>query len=117
MLEALRGRVHEVVSGVAVVAGAAAAADHALTRVEMRTYSDDEISRYVATGSPLDKAGAYAIQDAAFAPVARFDGCQCSVIGLPLWTVRRLLRAAAGLHASPPDLDRCASCPLREADA
>ncbi len=54
------------------------------SQVWMRAYSDAEIETYVATGDPLDKAGAYAIQHQRFAPVARLDGCFASVMGLPL---------------------------------
>ncbi len=114
MLSSLRGRTHEVITGVAVVAGERAAADHARTLVTMRQYSDAEIEHYVASGAPFDKAGGYAIQDPQFAPVERCDGCECSVIGLPLWTVGRLLRTAAGIDVDEPAYDRCAACPLRE---
>ncbi len=117
MLRSLRARTHEVITGVAVVAGERTAADHALTAVTMRRYSDAEIDLAIAGGSPLDKAGAYAIQDREFAPVERHEGCECSVIGLPLWTLRRLLRAAAGIEAAEPSYDRCAACPLRDAGA
>ncbi len=119
MLRALRGRAHEVVTGVAVV-GAAIHADHAVTRVVMRPYTDAEIEGYVATGDPFDKAGAYAIQHAGFRPVARIDGCYCNVMGLPLWTVRALLaRAAPDLPTCPPNaiFDRCRTCPLAPACA
>ncbi len=115
MLEALRGRTHEVVTGLAVIAGERVAADHARTAVTMRDYGRDEVERYIATGSPFDKAGAYAIQDAEFAPVERYEGCECSVIGLPLWTARRLLRVTAGLMGEEPAYDRCRECPLRKA--
>lgn len=54
------------------------------SQVWMRAYSDTEIEVYVASGDPLDKAGAYAIQHQRFAPVARLDGCFASVMGLPL---------------------------------
>jgi predicted house-cleaning NTP pyrophosphatase (Maf/HAM1 superfamily) len=50
----------------------------------MRPYSNDEINQYVDDGSPLDKAGAYGIQDLDFAPVARLEGCYASVMGFPL---------------------------------
>jgi septum formation protein len=110
MLEALRGRAHTVVTGVAAVHGAQAAAAHASTEVWMRDYSDAEIEAFIASGEPFDKAGGYAIQDPAFRPVARIEGCECSVIGLPLWTLRRVLRAA-GLETAPPAFERCAACP------
>jgi septum formation protein len=50
----------------------------------MRSYTDVEIAAYVATGAPLDKAGAYGIQDQPFSPVERLEGCFASVMGLPL---------------------------------
>ena len=59
----------------------------------MRRYGDEEIERYVRGGSPLDKAGAYAIQDRDFAPVERIEGCYLNVVGLPLCEVSRGLRA------------------------
>jgi septum formation protein len=89
MLKALRAHsYHEVCSGV-TVATPANAAWKLVTRLHrsqvwMRAYSDAEIESYVASGDPLDKAGAYAIQHERFAPVARLDGCFASVMGLPL---------------------------------
>ena len=114
MLAALRGRHHHVVSGIAVVAGARSGVDAVRTDVTMRDYGDAAIARYVARGEPFDKAGGYAIQDPELAPAAAIEGCICAVIGLPLWTLRRLLREAAGLDASAPSLERCRACPLRE---
>jgi predicted house-cleaning NTP pyrophosphatase (Maf/HAM1 superfamily) len=73
--------------------------------VWMRAYSDDEIARYVATGRPLDKAGAYAIQDPEFRPVARIDGCYPNVVGLPLCDLRPAL-VLAGL-LPPGEVARC----------
>ncbi|MEZ4552359.1 MAG: Maf family protein [Dehalococcoidia bacterium] len=112
-LRALRGQTHQVVSGVAVVGPEKRAVAAVVTHVTMRPYTDDDIDRYVATGSPLDKSGAYAIQDPGFAPVASYDGCMCSVIGLPLFTTRRLLREATGIETERPAYDRCRVCPLR----
>jgi predicted house-cleaning NTP pyrophosphatase (Maf/HAM1 superfamily) len=60
----------------------------------MRDYTDAEIRRYVATGDPLDKAGAYAIQHPAFAPVAAWEGCYAGIMGLPLGVAARLLGPA-----------------------
>jgi predicted house-cleaning NTP pyrophosphatase (Maf/HAM1 superfamily) len=60
----------------------------------MRDYGDPEIEAYVAGGSPLDKAGAYGIQDASMNPVARLEGCYASVMGLPLCALAALLRIA-----------------------
>jgi septum formation protein len=92
MLRALRARVHDVITGVAVVAGGRELTAAVRTRVTMRDYTDAEIDRYVATGEPLDKAGAYAVQEAGRRLVARVDGCLTNVIGLPVTTVRELLR-------------------------
>jgi septum formation protein len=112
-LQTLRGRTHQVVTGVAVVAPSGEAADVVVAHVTMRQFSDDEIDAYIATGDPLDKSGAYAIQHPTCAPAASVDGCLCSVIGLPLWMVRALLASAAHLETSVPSFERCASCPLR----
>ncbi|MXZ46140.1 MAG: septum formation protein Maf [Chloroflexi bacterium] len=113
MLEALRGRTHHVVTGVAVIADGAEATEAVTTAVTMRDYSDDEVTRYIARGEPFDKAGAYAVQDPEFAPATAVEGCRCAVIGLPLWTLRRLL-LGAGVDAKPPRLPDCLGCPHRE---
>jgi hypothetical protein len=63
----------------------------------MRSYSDEEISAYVASGDPLDKAGAYAIQHTGFQPVESMHGCYASVMGLPMCHVVRTLRKL-GIH-------------------
>ncbi|GAB4530545.1 MAG: Maf family protein [Anaerolineae bacterium] len=86
MLERLRGRAHMVYSAVTVVEmGSRRTAIHlSATTVWMREYTQAEIDAYVASGDPLDKAGAYAIQHAGFQPVARIEGCYSGVMGLPL---------------------------------
>jgi len=91
MLRALSGRSHVVMTAVAVVRSgvARAAVDH--TTVRMRRIEDGEIAAYVATGEPLDKAGAYAIQGGAQAFVENIDGALDTVIGLPVGQVRALL--------------------------
>jgi septum formation protein len=94
MLRALRGRVHEVVTAVALVeAGAAGREETAAvtTRVRMGGYTDEEIEAYVRTGEPLDKAGAYAVQGLGGRLVAQVDGCLTNVVGLPVTTTRRML--------------------------
>src|SRR5581483_8266225 len=101
MLRRLRGRVNEVVTGVAVVAGGNAHVGSEITRVLMACYPDDVIDRYVASGAPLDKAGAYAIQDADGALVEGIVGSYTNVVGLPLALTARLL-TAAGLAVSAP---------------
>ncbi len=117
MLRRLRGRTHRVVTAVAVLPAGRLRPliDHAATRVMMPRYPDEEIAASIARGDPFDKAGAYAIQDEALAPVERYDGCYCNVMGLPLWTAVRLL-AKAGLdvaHVGVTDLlPQCRGCPL-----
>ena len=108
MLRSLRGRTHEVVTGVAVTHGARLVASHGRTAVHMRPYTDTEIEAFIASGSPFDKAGGYAIQDPDFAPVARFEGCECNVIGLPLGELRRLL--AVFDVATPVPAVHCPVC-------
>ncbi len=98
MLRALRGRAHEVISGVVVVQGNRELVAHARTTVHMRGYTDQEIEAFVASGSPFDKAGGYAIQDEAFAPVACFEGCRCNVVGLSVGLLAMLLHA---FHVTP----------------
>jgi septum formation protein len=107
MLRELRGREHEVITGLAVVeVGAAGVPPRPETaavtsRVRMGDYSDADIERYVATGEPLDKAGAYAVQGLGSRLVAAVDGCLTNVIGLPLTTTRALL-ARHGLQGLLP---------------
>lgn len=92
MLASLRDEPHVVLTGLAFARGAAVVWSSVVeTAVWMRAYSDAEIARYVASGRPLDKAGAYGIQDAEFHPVSRIDGCYTNVVGLPLCEVRRAL--------------------------
>lgn len=93
MLRRLRGRYHVVYSAVTVgTPGHAATTDLVETRLTMRAYTDAEIQAYVASGDPLDKAGAYAIQHEGFDPVERIEGCYASVMGLPLCHLARRLR-------------------------
>ena len=94
MLTQLRGRTHQVYTGLALlrVSAGLLLRDLGVTDVPMRNYSDEEIRAYVATGDPLDKAGSYAIQHPGFSPVASMDGCYASVMGLPLCHLTRTLR-------------------------
>ena len=93
MLRQLRGRVHQVYTGIAVlrIRDGNLLTDVCVTDVPMRNYSDEEIEAYVASGDPLDKAGAYGIQHVGFQPVTSMRGCYASVMGLPLCHVTRLL--------------------------
>lgn len=84
MLRELRGRTHEVHTGLVVVdlANKRQVGGVHTAIVAMRNYSDQEIEAYVASGDPLDKAGAYAIQHPGFRPVAHLEGCYLGVVGL-----------------------------------
>ena len=86
MLENLRDRTHQVLSGIAVrdTKIDEIFTDMCTTQVEMRNYGEKEIEDYVASGDPMDKAGAYAIQHLGFDPVAQITGCYANVVGLPL---------------------------------
>jgi len=100
MLRQLRGRVHRVYTGLAVLrtGDGQILTDLCVTDVPMRAYSNEEIEAYVRSGDPLDKAGAYGIQHGGFRPVQVLSGCYASVMGLPLCHLTRLL-GALGLPA------------------
>jgi MAF protein len=93
MLRDLRGKSHMVYSGVSVwhPASQRMVSELGESVVWMRDYTDGEMVRYVDSGDPLDKAGAYAIQHPRFAPVERMEGCRLSVMGLPLCHLGRAL--------------------------
>ena len=104
MLLLLSGRTHQVVTGVAVVWGPASVEIAAeMTQVTMRTLSPQEVAGYVATGEPMDKAGAYAIQGYAGRWIPRIHGCYFNVVGLPLALVASLLEGAELRLASQLD--------------
>lgn len=94
MLKQLRGRTHQVYTGVAFlrVSDGTLFTELSITDVPMRNYSDEEIRAYIKTGDPMDKAGAYAIQHPDFQPVAFMEGCYAGVMGLPLCHILRALR-------------------------
>ncbi len=94
MLKQLRGRTHQVYTGVAIYRARDEKmfTELCVTDVPMRAYSDDEIAAYIKTGDPLDKAGAYAIQHAEFNPVETMRGCYAGVMGLPLCHLARALK-------------------------
>ncbi|HEY3313366.1 MAG TPA: Maf family protein [Anaerolineales bacterium] len=96
MLRRLRGNIHQVYTGIAILRAADGKlwATVVVTDVPMRHYSDAEIERYIESGDPMDKAGAYGIQNPNFQPVARMAGCYASVMGLPLCSLSRLLGEA-----------------------
>lgn len=86
MLKQLRGRKHQVYTGIAILQSKTRQTfeDICRTDVPMRNYTDQEIEAYISTGDPMDKAGAYAIQHAGFHPVEALTGCYASVMGLPI---------------------------------
>lgn len=91
MLLQLRGRKHQVYTAISLVVPAKNlwVEELCLSQVPMRHYQDAEIETYVASGDPMDKAGAYAIQHRGFHPVESFAGCFASVMGLPLCHLAR----------------------------
>ena len=91
MLAALSGRTHEVITAVAVRWQTQLALAVSTSQVSFRAIAKDEIERYVATGEPLDKAGAYAIQGQAAAFVSHLRGSYSGVMGLPLFETAELL--------------------------
>lgn len=91
MLSALSGREHRVYTGVTVLGGGQAATEHEETAVTFRALSPEEIRDYIATGEPMDKAGAYGIQGVGALLVQGIRGDYCNVVGLPLFRLGRML--------------------------
>ncbi len=94
MLRALRGRWHQVSTGIAVIRGGREWHDVVTAKVQMGDYNDAEIAEYVASGEPLDKAGAYAVQGLGGRLVAEVRGSELAVVGLPLRRLAELLSEA-----------------------
>ena len=91
MLSALSGREHRVYTGVTVLGGGQAAPEPEETAVAFRALSPEEIRDYIATGEPMDKAGAYGIQGVGALLVQGIRGDYCNVVGLPLFRLGRML--------------------------
>jgi septum formation protein len=91
MLEMLSGRSHQVMTGVAIVAGGRELVAHEVTAVHFRRLSREEIERYVDSGEPMDKAGAYGIQGRAAAMIQGIEGDYYNVVGLPLCRTVQML--------------------------
>jgi len=91
MLRLLSGRTHRVITGVAVITAEGVEVAAEVTAVRFLTLSDAEIADYVASGEPMDKAGAYAIQGRAARWIPRIEGCYFNVVGLPLALVSSML--------------------------
>jgi septum formation protein len=96
MLRLLSGRAHRVATGVALVTACSSQATAEVTEVYFQPLTDAEIAEYVATGEPMDKAGAYAIQGRAARWIPRIEGCYFNVVGLPIALVAALLDAHQG---------------------
>jgi septum formation protein len=93
ILRLLSGRTHRVITGVAVVTATHTEVAAEVTGVQFLTLSDQEIEAYIATGEPMDKAGAYAIQGRAARWIPRITGDYFNVVGLPIALVSTLLES------------------------
>jgi septum formation protein len=95
MLRVLSGREHQVITGVCLVVNGQSSAASEATLVTVSEITDQEIADYVASGEPMDKAGAYAIQGVASRWIPRIEGDYSNVVGLPIALVWRMLQQAA----------------------
>lgn len=91
MLKQLSGKTHKVMTGIAVSYAGEMLAEVCETEVVFRELTDEEIKKYVATGEPLDKAGAYGIQGMGAVLVEKINGCYNNVVGLPLTRLQLIL--------------------------
>lgn len=104
MLRLLAGSTHQVITGVALLSGDILEIAAEVTHVTMLTPSDSDIARYIATGEPRGKAGAYAIQGQAARWIPRIHGCYFNVVGLPLALVADMIAGVqARFQAAPPE--------------
>ena len=93
MLRSLSGKKHAVYTGIALIKGKTLITDNAVTEVWFCELTDKDIDTYVATGEPLDKAGAYGAQGLASLFIERIDGEYYNVVGLPLCTLGKMLKS------------------------
>jgi MAF protein len=104
ILRQLRGRIHQVFTGIAVAHNGHLSTDLSASDVPMRNYSDAEMLAYIKSGDPMDKAGAYAIQHAGFHPAENFSDCFANVMGFPLCHLTRTVKKfTLSLPADLPD--------------
>jgi len=117
LLCALRGRWHHVITGVVVCMQARGKtvmqSSSCITPVLMRNYSEEEITAYIASGDPMDKAGGYGIQNPAFQPTKSIDGCYFNVVGLPICTLTDLM-AEFGVYPARQHARENSTCPWSE---
>ena len=93
MLALLSGRDHQVMTGMAVLRGEIALTCTEVTDIHFRDLTDEEIRAYIATGEPMDKAGAYGIQGGAALFVSHLNGDYFNVVGLPVCRLGMILRS------------------------
>lgn len=93
MLQKLRNKIHEVYTGIFIYSTRTGRLSREVckSQVLMRNYEQEEIDRYITSGDPMDKAGAYAIQHCGFHPVEQMKGCYTNIVGLPLCRAVRML--------------------------
>jgi nucleoside triphosphate pyrophosphatase len=91
ILKRLSGRQHQVITGVVIV-NSQRVENAVISEVDIRPLNEEEIARYVATGEPLDKAGAYAIQGEGASIVAFYSGSYSNIVGLPLDMIKTMLQ-------------------------
>lgn len=94
MLTRLSGKTHQVITAIALLraAGSRPIVDHSLTKVTLAPLTANQIQTYIATGEPLDKAGAYGIQGGAAGFVAKIEGSYTNVVGLPVEILKKQLQ-------------------------
>ena len=122
MLRQLRGTHHQVITGVTVIDASSGRmlTDSMASGISLRNFTDAEMEASIASGTPLDKAGAYAVQDQDFRPAESWHGCYTNIIGLPICRLLDMLREI-GCQPPPgqewPDPEGCGpTCPSRRAE-
>jgi septum formation protein len=98
MLEKLSGRTHQVLTGIAIVSSRGVVSEVEITQVFFDLIDEQELVRYLASGEPMDKAGAYGIQGYAARWIPRIEGCYFNVMGLPLAQTMALMAKASAGH-------------------
>ncbi len=105
MLEQLSGRTHQVLTGIAAISRGATVSEVEITQVFFDLIGEQEMATYLASGEPLDKAGAYGIQGYAARWIPRIEGCYFNVVGLPLArTMELLAKVQEGVSEAIPPL-------------
>lgn len=105
MLEQLSGRTHQVLTGIAAISRRATVSEVEITQVFFDLIGEQEMATYLASGEPLDKAGAYGIQGYAARWIPRIEGCYFNVVGLPLArTMELLAKVQEGVSEAIPPL-------------